>query len=83
MYAVRAVPAPLEVRTHEYGYVPSCLQPLQVALLREAFARAPHPPRTGSPTEKVTFRLVISNFSRGDSLLFEGRLVTFRQRDFG
>ena len=23
-----------------------------------------------------------SNFSRGNSLLFEGRLVTFRQRDF-
>ena len=44
MYAMRADAAPIEVRTHEDGYVPPRLQPLQVALLREAFARAPHPP---------------------------------------
>ena len=43
MYAVRAVPAPVEIRTHEDGHLPSGVQPLQVALLREAFARAPHP----------------------------------------
>ena len=44
MYAMRAVAAPIEIRTHEDGHVPPRLQPLQVALLREAFARPPHPP---------------------------------------
>ena len=62
MYAVRTVPAPLEIRTHEDGHVPSRLQPLQVALLREALAWAPYPAGTRSPTQKVTFRPSKSNF---------------------
>ncbi len=53
---VRAVSAPIEIRTHEDGHVPPGVQPLQVALLRKALPRPPHPPRTGSPTQKVTFR---------------------------
>ncbi len=50
MYEVRADAAPVEVRTHEDGHVPSRLQPLQVALLRKALPRPPHPPRTGRPS---------------------------------
>ena len=56
MYALRAVPAPLEVRTHEDGHVPSRLQPLQVALLRKALPRPPHPPRTGPSRDRRILR---------------------------
>ena len=43
MYEMRADAAPIEIRTHEDGHVPSGVQPLQVAVLCEALARAPHP----------------------------------------
>ena len=46
MYEVWGVVAALEIRTHEDGDAPPCLQPLQVALLRQALPRPPHPPRT-------------------------------------
>ena len=64
MYALWAVSAPLEIRTHEDGHLPSGVQPLQVALLRKAFARPPHPPRTGTATENAVKR----NVSSDDSL---------------
>ena len=83
MYALWAVPATLEIRTHEDGHVPSCLQPLQVALLRETLPRPPHPPRAGATSQKVTFRLVIHYFLGGKKLLFEERLVTFCKYHFG
>ena len=64
MYAMRAVAAPIEIRTHEDGHLPSGVQPLQVALLREAVPRPPHPPRTGTATENAVKR----NVSSDDSL---------------
>ena len=64
MYAVRTVPAPLEIRTHKDGHVPSGVQPLQVALLRKTLPRPPHPPRARTATENAVKR----NVSSDDSL---------------
>ena len=75
MYEVRADTAAQQIRTHEDGHLPPGMQPLQVALLRKARPRPPHPPRA-SRSQKP---LAKSSFSPNEKLLFAFQNLTFRK----
>ena len=75
MYEVRADAAAQQIRTHEDGHLPPSMQPLQVAILRKARPRPPHPPRPGAAQNP----LAKSSFSPDEKLLFALQELTFRK----